>query len=60
MKSSGLWKQEWESKVTASSVKATAQQQALPSYDELDAFIVSYTSQPSYLKHHCCITATID
>ena len=42
MESNGLWKQQWKSKVTASSVKATAQQQALPSDDELDAFLDSY------------------
>ena len=35
MKSNGLWKQQWKSVVSASSVKATVQQQALPSDGEL-------------------------
>ena len=40
MKSNGLWKQQWESEVSASSVQKAAQQQALPSDDELDVFLV--------------------
>ena len=40
MKSDCLWKQQWESEVSASSVKEAAQQQALPSDGELDVFLV--------------------
>ena len=40
MKSNGLWKQQWESEVSDSSVKEAAQQQALPSDGELDVFLV--------------------
>ena len=52
MKSNDLWKQLWKSGVTASSVNATAQQQALPSDSELDAFSYILISQSAYLKHH--------
>ena len=40
MKSNGLWKQQWKFEVSASSVKAAAQQHALPSYGELDAKVL--------------------
>ena len=56
MKRNGLWKQQWKSVVSASSVKATVQQQALPqvtancSWTLLASYIL--ISQPAYLKHH--------
>ena len=37
MKSNGLWKQQWKLEVSTSSIKAAAQQSALPSDGELDA-----------------------
>ena len=41
MKSNGLWKQQWKLEVSASSVKAAAQQSALPSDGELDVKVTS-------------------
>ena len=35
MKCNGLWKQQWKLEVSASSVKATVQQQDLPSDGDL-------------------------
>ena len=51
MKSNSFWKQQWNSEVTASSVKATAQQQLLRSNGELDSFSYIHHSVPSFLKH---------
>ena len=41
MKRNGLWKQQWKLELSATSVKAAAQQQALPSDGELDAKVTS-------------------
>ena len=41
MKNNGLWKQQWKLGVSASSVKAAAQQHTLPSDGELDAKVTS-------------------
>ena len=50
MKSNGLWKQQWKLDVSASSVKAAAQQQGLPIDGELDAKVTSrYHSATSLL-----------
>ena len=52
MKSNGLWKQQWKFEVSASSVKAAAQQHALPSYGELDARVLD---PDITLQHHCLL-----
>ena len=52
MKSNGLWKQQWKFEVSASSVKAAAQQHALPSYGELDAKVLHADIT---LQHHCLL-----
>ena len=52
MKSNGLWKQQWKLEVSASSVKAAAQQSALLSDGELDAKV---TSRYHSLQHHCLL-----
>ena len=52
MKSNGLWKQQWKLEVSASSVKAAAQQSALPSDGEL----WTLKSHPDItLQHHCLL-----
>ena len=43
MKSNGLWKQPWKLEVSVSSVKAAAQQSALPIDGELDGSLAIYS-----------------
>ena len=43
MKSNGLWKQQWKLEVSVSSVKAAAQQSALPIDGELDGSLAIYS-----------------